>query len=86
MTKMERFKRQAREAAKLKGHRLGRFKESVITGESSQDRRLGAVAAFRICGAMAVVDPAPGRDEPEILGEGVEMQCFGIEREGHETA
>jgi hypothetical protein len=58
----------------------------VITGESSQNRRAGAVAACRLCGAMAVVDSAPGRDEPEIMGEGVEMQCFGIEREGHETA
>jgi hypothetical protein len=86
MTKIERLRRQAREAAKLKGHTLGRFKESVISGESSQNRRLGAVAACRICGAMAVVDAAPGQDEPEILGEAVEMQCLAIEREGHETA
>jgi hypothetical protein len=86
MTKMERLKQQAREAAKLKGHNLGRFKESVLTGTSPQSERPGAVAVCRVCWAMAVVDSAPGPNEPEILGEGVELQCLGIEREGHETA
>jgi hypothetical protein len=86
MTKMERLKREARETAKLKGHKLGRFKESVITGEHSQNQRPGVVAACRICGAMAVVDSAPAPGEEEVLGEAVEMQCFAVEREGHETA
>ena len=86
MTKMERLRRQARETAKLKGHTLGRFKEAAISGKSSHNRRPGAVAACRICGAMAVVDAAPGPDEPEILGEALEVQCLAIEREGHETA
>jgi len=61
MTKMARLKRAAREAAKLKGNTLGRFKESVITGERSQNQRPGVVASCRICGAMAVVDSAPAR-------------------------
>jgi hypothetical protein len=86
MTKMARLKQEAREAAKLKGHTLGRFKASVLTGSSSQSERPGAAAVCRVCGAMVVVDSAPAPHEPEIMGEGVEIQCLGIEREGHETA
>jgi hypothetical protein len=87
MTKMARLKQEAREAARLKGHRLGRFRESVVIGEGSAPvQRSVVVAVCQVCGAMAVVDPAPARDEPEILGEAVEWQCFGIDREGHETA
>ena len=87
MTKLARLKQEAREAAKLRGHRLGRFRESVITSETApQSPRAAVVAVCQICGSMAVVDPAPPPGEPEILGEAVEMQCLGIEREGHETA
>ncbi len=87
MTKIERLKQEAREAARIKGHRLGRFRESVITAEGpAPGQRPAAVAVCQVCGAMAVVAPAPARDEPEILGEAVQWECFGIEREGHETA
>jgi hypothetical protein len=86
MTKMERLKQQAREAAKLKGHALGRFKASVLSGGAPPSQRPGAVAVCRVCGAMAVVDPAPPPQEPELIGEALEIQCLGIEREGHETA
>jgi hypothetical protein len=87
MTRLERLKREAREAAGLKGHKMGRFRESVITGGSpAQGPRPAVVAVCRQCGAMAVVDPSPVSGEPEILGEGVTQECFGIDRMGHETA
>jgi len=84
---MERLKAEAREAATLRGHRLGRFKDSVITPGSSQEvHRPGAVAVCEICAALVVVDPAPPPGEPEILGEGVNRDCGGIDQEWHETA
>lgn len=87
MTKMEKLKAEAREEAKLRGHRLGRFKDSVITPESSQEvHRQGAVAVCEICAALVVVDPAPAPGEPEILGEAVNRECSGIDQEWHETA
>ncbi len=86
MTKMERLKQEAREAAELKGHRLGKFLQSVITGSSPESPRPAAVAVCQVCGAMAVVDPAPLPEEPEILGEAVTQECFAVDREGHETA
>ncbi len=87
MTKIEELKAEAREEAKLRGHRLGRFKESVITPQGSQEvHRQGAVAVCEICGALLVVDPAPFPGEPEILGEAVNRDCRAIDQEWHETA
>jgi hypothetical protein len=87
MTKMERLKREARETARLKGHTLGRFLQSVITRDAAPESpRPAAVAVCQICGAMAVVDPKPVPGEPEILGEAITQECFAIDREGHETA
>jgi hypothetical protein len=84
---MERLKAEAREAATLKGHRLGRFKQAVVTPDRKPGSgRPAAVAACAICGAMATVDPSPPPGEPEILGEAVARECFGIDRETHETA
>jgi hypothetical protein len=88
MTKIEQLKAEAREAATLRGHTLGRFKESVITPETrgKGTERPGWVAVCEVCAALVVVDPAPPPGEPEILGEGVNRDCQGIEQEWHETA
>jgi hypothetical protein len=87
MTKMEQLKAEARETAKLRGHQMGRFKESVITPESApKAERPAWVAVCEICAALVVVDPAPPPGEPEILGEGVNRDCQAIDQEWHETA
>jgi len=87
MTKMKRLKAEAREAATLRGHRLGRFKDSVIIPESPKHgQRPAAVAVCEICSAAVIVDPAPPPGEPEVLGEGVNRDCQGIDQEWHETA
>jgi len=87
MTRIDRLKAEAREAAMLKGHRLGRFKPAVITPDRRpENRRTAVVAVCAICGCMATVDPSPPPGEPEILGEAVARECFGIDRETHETA
>jgi len=83
--RMEQLKAEARETAKLRGHKLGRFKDSVITSGSQQERP-AKVAVCEICGALVVVDPAPVPGEPEILGEGVNRDCRAIDQEWHETA
>lgn len=87
MTKMERLKAEARETATLKGHVLGRFKESAITPEGGKgEERPAAVAVCEVCAAMVVVDPNPPPGEPEILGRAVDGDCQAIERETHELA
>ncbi len=87
MTKLDRLKAEARETATLRGHRLGKFQAAAISGEiASEDQRPGATAVCEICGALVVVDPAPPPGEPEVLGEGVNRDCTGIEEEWHETA
>jgi hypothetical protein len=85
--KIEQLKAEARGTAKLKGHKLGRFKESVITSKSApQTERPAWVAVCEICAAFAVVDPNPPPGEPMILGQAVDGDCHAIERETHESA
>ena len=87
MIRMKRLKAEAREAAQLRGHRLGKFQQAAITGrEGTGAPRPGATAVCEICGALVVVDPEPPPGEPEILGEGVNRDCSGIQQEWHETA
>lgn len=87
MNRIERLKAEARETATLRGHKLGRFKESVITPESApKTQRPAAVAVCEICSALVVVDPDPPPGEPEILGEGINRDCRAIDQEWHETA
>ncbi len=87
MTKVERLKREARETATRRGHRLGRFRPSVITMEGpGPSERPAAVAACEICGAVVLVDPAPLPGEAAITGQGVTRRCTAIEQEGHEMA
>jgi hypothetical protein len=87
MTREERLKREARETATRRGHRLGRFRASVITVDApASSQRPAAVAACEICGALVVVDPAPPAGKEAITGEGVIHECGAIEQEGHETA
>ncbi len=87
MTRMERLKREARQLADRLGHRLERFRPSVITADPPAPRqRPAAVAACTVCGAMVVVDPAPPSGGAALSGEGVTRQCVAIEQEGHEMA
>ncbi|MFA4904518.1 MAG: hypothetical protein WC600_17425 [Desulfobaccales bacterium] len=87
MTRMERLKREARETATRLGHRLGRFRPSVITSETPvPSQRPAAVAACQICGAVVAVDTAPPAGNDAITGEGVIRRCVAIEQEGHEMA
>jgi hypothetical protein len=87
MTKMERLKREARKIAAQLGHRLERFRPSVITAEApASSQRPAALAACKVCGAVVLVDPAPVAGEEPISGEGVMRPCVAIEQEGHETA
>jgi hypothetical protein len=87
MTRMERLKREARETATRLGHRLRRFRPSVITSEAPvPSQRPAAVAACEICGAVVLVDPAPVTGDEAITGEGVIRRCAAIEQEGHEMA
>lgn len=87
MTKMERLKAEARETATLRGHKLGRFRPSVITPEFGKgEERPAEVAVCEICAALVVVDPDPPPGEPKVLGEGVNRDCKAIDREWHETA
>jgi hypothetical protein len=87
MDRVERLKREAREAADKLGHRLGRFRPSVITVDAPvPSQRAAAVVACELCGAVVVVDPAPPAGEDAITGEGVMRPCVAIEQAGHETA
>jgi hypothetical protein len=87
MTRMERLKREAREIATQLGHRLDRFRPSVITNEGpASSQRPVAVAACPRCGAVVMVDPAPVAGGETITGEGVMRPCVAIEQEGHEMA
>jgi hypothetical protein len=87
MTRMERLKREAREIATRLGHRLGRFRPSVITDAGpALGQRPAAVAACDLCGAVVLVDPVPVPGEEAITGEGVMRPCVAIEQEGHEMA
>ncbi len=87
MTRVERLHRDARETATRLGHRLGRFRPSVITDEGPvPSQRPAAVAACKMCGAVVLVDPNPPAGEDTITGEGVLRPCVAIEYEGHETA
>jgi hypothetical protein len=87
MTRVERLKREARETAVRLGHRLGRFRPSVITmNVPVPNQRPAAVTACEICGAVVLVDPAPLPGEEAITGEGVTRRCAAIEQEGHEMA
>jgi hypothetical protein len=91
MDRIERLKAEARETAKMKGHKLGRFKDSVITsgsapGSAPKTERPAWVAVCEICAAFAVVDPSPAPGEPEILGQAVDGECHPIEGETHESA
>ena len=87
MTRIERLKREARDAAGRLGHRLGRFRASVITGEGPQaNERPAAVTACEVCGAVVLVDPNPVPGEEAVTGEGIMRPCVAIEQEGHETA
>lgn len=87
MTKMERLKAEARETAALRGHRLGRFKASMVTPASGKEGpRPAAVAVCKICAAFVVVDPYPPPGEPEVLGQAIERDCQAIEGETHELA
>jgi hypothetical protein len=87
MTRIERLKREARETATRRGHRLGRFRPSVITVDApAPSQRPAAVAACEICGAVVLVDPTPGVGEEAITGEVVIRRCVAIEQEGHEMA
>jgi|GEM_PF-6609133 hypothetical protein len=85
MDRMEQLKAEARGTAKLRGHQLGKFMDSVITSGSHQERP-AQVAVCRVCAAIVVVDPAPPPGEPSILGQAVDMDCHAIERETHESA
>lgn len=87
MTKTERLKREARETATRLGHRLGRFRPSVITVEGPvPSQRPAAVAACEMCGAVVLVDTAPPAGDDAVTGEGVIRRCVAIEQEGHEMA
>ncbi len=87
MTKMDRLRREARQLATRLGHRLERFRPSVITAAPPAPvQRPAAVAACMVCGAMVVVDPAPQPGGKALSGEGVTRQCTAIEQEGHEMA
>ncbi len=87
MTRVERLKREAREIATLLGHRLGRFRPSVITVDAPvRSQRPAAVVACEICGAIVLVDAAPPAGEEAITGEGVLRHCTAIQQEGHEMA
>jgi hypothetical protein len=87
MTRVERLQREARETSTRLGHRLGRFRPSVITIDTPiPSQRPAAVAACEICGALAVVDPAAPAGEAAITGEGVLRHCHAIDQEGHEMA
>jgi hypothetical protein len=85
--RIEQLKAEARGTAKLKGHKLGRFKDSVITsGSAPKTERPAWVAVCEICAAFVVVDPNPPPGEPEILGQAVDGECHPIEGETHESA
>lgn len=86
MKKIERLKQEAREAATLLGHRMGKFRHSEITTNHPPTERPAAVAACEVCGVIVLVDPAPPQGEPHITGEGVNRPCSAIEQEGHEMA
>ena len=87
MTRVERLKREAREIATRLGHRLERFRPSVITVEGPvPSQRPASVAACEICGAVVAVDSGPPAGADAITGEGVMRRCVAIEQEGHEMA
>ena len=87
MTRVERLKREARETATRLGHRLGRFRPSVITVKGPvPSQRPASVAACEICGAVVAVDTAPPAGDDAVTGEGVIRRCVAIEQEGHEMA
>jgi len=66
MTRLERLKREARQAAAFRGHDLGPFR-AVGSGRWA--------ATCRTCGATAVVIPRPLPNEVEVFGAAVGGNC-----------
>ena len=65
MTKRDRLRAEGIAAAKLRGHRLGRF---------VHDER-GAVAECRDCGFTVAVLPNPRPNEAELMGRALAEDC-----------
>lgn len=73
MTKLERLKREAREAATRRGHTLVRFYRNGIPAAEIS----GMSAECSQCGMSVTVRPKPMPNEIDIGGEAVALNCRG---------
>jgi|SRR5580704_291006 hypothetical protein len=69
MTRYESLKRSAKEAAKFRGHRLGRFQFSL------QSNRMVGSAICKDCNATITINTNPLPNEIDIAGTAVAMGC-----------
>lgn len=68
--KTRNLRKQARQAAKLRGHRLGRFTHLMGTGWNAH-----SVAVCEDCGKDVAVYPNPAPNGIDIAGEAVASGC-----------
>lgn len=79
MRRVDRLKREAREAAEWRRHRLTRW-HTVGVGPTAHDRRYppmikGYFATCRYCGKGVNVIPNPMPNEIDVSGEAVALNC-----------
>lgn len=67
MTKKERLKKEAREAATWRGHKLGRFNGGTLPSAAS--------AECMTCGQWVIIDTQPLPNGMEIGGPAIALNC-----------
>lgn len=72
MRKIDRLKKEAREACEWRGHKMGNFFDS--RGFWSSHQRVALCKNFG-CGAMVVVDSKPDPNGIDISGDAVAVNC-----------
>ncbi len=68
--KTRELRKQARQAAKLRGHRIGKFTHLMGTGWNAH-----SVAVCETCGKDVAVYPSPAPNGIDIAGEVVAENC-----------
>jgi hypothetical protein len=69
--------REARNLAAARGHKIGEFRLTSISGVNRDNPRPCLAALCDDCGASLGIDPAPAPGVSEIWGEALENDCPG---------
>ena len=69
--------REARNLAAARGHKLGEFRLTSISGANRENPRPCLAALCDDCGALLGIDPTAPPGVSEIWGEALEIDCPG---------